>query len=598
MSPKEERKLAAIMFADIVGYSRMMSNDEEKTLEVLKDFESLCLTSITGNHGTIIKKLGDGFFCEFSSAKKSVDSALELQKSIQTYNDSRPIDFRLEIRIGIHVGDVLKRENDVFGDGVNVASRIVAYAKPGGICISNSVKNALSSHPHYKIQSKGQHELKNIIEKHSLYDIETGFEAEEPKIPLKNQILYYSKLFILPFILITSIAIYFIFFNKQPIDNDYDTFLIHFASNDDLMQEHIKTRFGNDVLSYNIIDSLDMVELRNKVIPLLNSKIATTDFQFYYPETNEEYIMMEKLPIFDDRYAKNNQEIREKIPGLMKKYNETLNNLNKISHYFDEKHEKHIDWYILVHINEETYKNSIQAAGPRHELEPIPNYLNMFPTGYYYNNNEEAMWTTFSGVSNRVIETWNTDSLDIIYNEVVWRTNNIIKHIRYGGSTIGYVEEILDDNLISINLRNTKAVKGMLLEGIRIYSRDKTKRKNTLKQMIADKRAVIDYYEKNPAELDKPKTTEIWEWYIKKNKGDMTKVLQVFHQAADSLEDNYVSILEDWEGSVNYTWDLIMQYNIEIIKINDNKAIAKIIKKKNDYVFPMVGDMIRIEGED
>jgi len=176
MPSKDKRKLAAIMFADVVGYSRMMASNEERTLELLKDFENICSPIISKHDGEIIKKVGDELFCEFSSAKQAVDSALAIQEAIQPYNDSRPKDFKLQVRIGIHVGDIVLRDGDVFGDGVNVASRIQPFANPGGICVSNAVRDAISSHPNYDIKSEGQQELKNIIEKHTLYSIKTGFE--------------------------------------------------------------------------------------------------------------------------------------------------------------------------------------------------------------------------------------------------------------------------------------------------------------------------------------------------------------------------------------------------------------------------------------
>ena len=109
MSTKDKRKLAAIMFADVVGYSRMMSSNEERTLELLEDFENICSPIISDNSGAIIKKVGDELFCEFSSAKQAVDCALSIQEAIQPYNDSRPKDFRLQVRIGIHVGDIVLR---------------------------------------------------------------------------------------------------------------------------------------------------------------------------------------------------------------------------------------------------------------------------------------------------------------------------------------------------------------------------------------------------------------------------------------------------------------------------------------------------------
>ena len=162
MPSKDKRKLAAIMFADVVGYSRMMASNEERTLELLKEFENICSPIISDNEGKIIKKVGDELFCEFSSAKQAIDCALSIQEAIQPYNDSRPKDFKLQVRIGIHVGDIVLRDGDVFGDGVNVASRIQPFASPGGICISNAVKEAIASHPSYNIISEGQQELKNI----------------------------------------------------------------------------------------------------------------------------------------------------------------------------------------------------------------------------------------------------------------------------------------------------------------------------------------------------------------------------------------------------------------------------------------------------
>ena len=145
MASKDKRKLAAIMFVDVVGYSRMMANNEERTLELLKDFENICSPIISDNEGVIIKKVGDELFCEFSSAKQAVDSALAIQEAIQPYNDSRPKDFKLQVRIGIHVGDIVLGDGDVFGDGVNIASRIQPFARPGGICISSAVKESISS---------------------------------------------------------------------------------------------------------------------------------------------------------------------------------------------------------------------------------------------------------------------------------------------------------------------------------------------------------------------------------------------------------------------------------------------------------------------
>ena len=125
MTENTSRKLAAIMFADIVSYSRLMGSNEGEALKLLQDFESISAKIVEEFYGIIIKKNGDQIFCEFSSSKHAVDASIKIQNELAKYNDSRPKDFKLEIRIGIHIGDVMKREDgDIHGDEVNVAARI------------------------------------------------------------------------------------------------------------------------------------------------------------------------------------------------------------------------------------------------------------------------------------------------------------------------------------------------------------------------------------------------------------------------------------------------------------------------------------------
>ena len=174
----KDRRLAAIMFADIVGYSRMMNLDEDRTLLIKNDFEQISAPIITSFNGQILKNNGDEIFCEFNSAKNAVDASLEIQKVLSKYNDSQPENFKLLIRIGIHIGDiVVQKDGDIHGDGVNVAARIQPIANPGGICVSSSVQDALQGHPQYNIIEKGKHDLKNILKKYSIYEIETGVES-------------------------------------------------------------------------------------------------------------------------------------------------------------------------------------------------------------------------------------------------------------------------------------------------------------------------------------------------------------------------------------------------------------------------------------
>src|SRR5258705_10264936 len=133
-----ERRLAAVLAADVAGYSRLMGADEEGTLARLKAVrKALVDPTIAAHRGRIVKTTGDGMLVEFASAVDAVRGAVEVQTGMAEHNASVPQDTRIEFRIGIHVGDIMVDDNDIFGDGVNIAARLEAMAEPGGVCISN-----------------------------------------------------------------------------------------------------------------------------------------------------------------------------------------------------------------------------------------------------------------------------------------------------------------------------------------------------------------------------------------------------------------------------------------------------------------------------
>ena len=135
-----ERRLAAIMATDVVGYSRLIRADEEGTLAALKTLRSdLIDPKIAEHHGRIVKLMGDGMLAEFPSVVDAVRAAMESQQAVSEHNSGLPEDKRIEFRVGINLGDVVIDADDIQGDGVNVAARLEGLARPGGICISGSV---------------------------------------------------------------------------------------------------------------------------------------------------------------------------------------------------------------------------------------------------------------------------------------------------------------------------------------------------------------------------------------------------------------------------------------------------------------------------
>ena len=150
------------MFTDMVGYSALTQKDEALALRVLEEHRAVIRPLLTKHGGREIKTIGDAFLVEFSSALAATSCAIEIQKTLFERAESRPDGHAVQLRIGLHVGDVIYKENDVFGDGINIASRIEPLAEPGGICISEDVARQIQNKIDYSLVRLGKGELKNI----------------------------------------------------------------------------------------------------------------------------------------------------------------------------------------------------------------------------------------------------------------------------------------------------------------------------------------------------------------------------------------------------------------------------------------------------
>jgi adenylate cyclase len=167
-----ERRLSAIMAADVVGYSRLMSVNEVATLTALKDHRvSLIDPKIAQHQGRIVKLTGDGMLVEFPSVVNAVECATTIQREMRGRNANVPADRRIEFRVGINLGDVIVEDDDIFGDGVNVASRIEGVAKPGGVAVSSAVRDNIGNKLDLVFEDMGEKELKNIGFPVRVYDI-------------------------------------------------------------------------------------------------------------------------------------------------------------------------------------------------------------------------------------------------------------------------------------------------------------------------------------------------------------------------------------------------------------------------------------------
>src|SRR3989440_2621844 len=191
--PTEERKLAAIMFTDMVGYSALAQRDDKVALELLEEHRALLRPLFPKFNGTEIKTIGDAFLVEFHSALEAAQCAIEMQRALAKRNHDVSADRRIEIKIGIHIGDVVHRDGDVYGDGVNIASRIEQLAGAGGICVSMDVERQIRNALEARFEKFGSADLKNIKLRMDLFRIilpwEKGAESPAKRTSKKSPLL-------------------------------------------------------------------------------------------------------------------------------------------------------------------------------------------------------------------------------------------------------------------------------------------------------------------------------------------------------------------------------------------------------------------------
>ena len=163
--PETKRKLAAILSADVVGYSRLMGADEEATVSALNDCRAIFKTRIAEHHGRVVDTAGDSVLAEFPSVVEAVRTAIEVQDALARRNEVLPEDRRMLFRIGVNVDDVIEQaDGSIYGGGVNVAARLEALADPGGICVSASAFERVKGKLDQGFESMGTHDVKNIVE--------------------------------------------------------------------------------------------------------------------------------------------------------------------------------------------------------------------------------------------------------------------------------------------------------------------------------------------------------------------------------------------------------------------------------------------------
>jgi adenylate cyclase len=175
--PSQKRKLAAILHADVVAFSRLMGEDEAGTHKALGRLRRAIDPLIVAQGGRIVGTAGDSLLADFSSVVAALNCALEMQRAALAINDAIPPERRLELRIGVNLGDVIVDGADIFGDGINIAARLQTLAKPGTVCISQTVYDQVKNKLEFRYRPLGSHRVKNIVEPVRAYLVEEGVTA-------------------------------------------------------------------------------------------------------------------------------------------------------------------------------------------------------------------------------------------------------------------------------------------------------------------------------------------------------------------------------------------------------------------------------------
>ncbi len=201
------RKLVAILYADVAGYSRLTGEDEDATHRTVTEYLDLIANSIESHHGEVMHYAGDAVLAKFDAVVNAISAAVAIQNELKVRNETVPDDSKIQFRIGVNTGDVIEDRGDIYGDGVNVAARLEGLSNPGGICVSDAVRSAIGRKLDLTYEDLGEQEVKNISEPVRTYKILMAWEKSPKPVDSMNPVLELPdkpSIVVLPFINLSS----------------------------------------------------------------------------------------------------------------------------------------------------------------------------------------------------------------------------------------------------------------------------------------------------------------------------------------------------------------------------------------------------------
>ena len=586
MPPPIERKLAAIMFTDIVGYTALSAKDENKALELLDTQKQILTPIIEEFNGTLHNKVGDGLLFIFSTVTDAVRCGIKIQQETKEVED-------LNLRIGIHEGEITLKDGEALGDDVNVASRIDPFAAEGGIVISGKVQQNISSLPEFKTKFISEPLLKGVKQEVKIFCIishglpETDITKVTAKLEKDVKKLWLNQKSIIKIITILSMltigSLLWISKNNLQTDNKPLTnFYFDITSSQNYVDYYYEDwgygshhYYPKDQYIINSISESLVNEIKNQVFRALSAKYANqkinidASFQTDDQEQLNELIFPKIHNATDEEYAKQKLYI-----DIFK------NNLSKRFDYYNgESPDGFMRAFIYKGIDNNTGKDSTF-------------YILDFAT--WKQSDDGGMtrsWSPYTSNSKILVESSSTLSSDIS-QAIVNYFSGFISGALYGGTRIGEVIEVLSSDIAKIKLYQKGTVKKkMMLSTRRSYHW----LDGGAELRIKDYEFIINFFKEGGEKSLK----KAWTHYKKEGEFDLEKAKEIFSGIEsmikleiEKINKNLESGFYD-EGTNTISDDL--SYYMEVLDVNDSTVTAKVVGSHAAIYYIKIGDFVEIK---